>query len=118
MTTPFPFAARRRTRPAQVTRLCLRRRAVVPDGAKISLTDRTMIGLYYSNATIHRRVLLQTHGAYPVEGPARRLMSFLSVASMALGLLSLISTATPVPASDAATGAWSVGEWEALWTKV
>ena len=77
-----------------------------------------MIGLYYSNATIHRRVLLQTHGAYPVEGPARRLMSFLSVASMALGLLSLISTATPVPASDAATGALSVGEWEALWTKV
>jgi Protein of unknown function, DUF547 len=36
---------------------------------------------------------------------------------MALGLLSLISVATPVPAQDAAQ-ALSVGEWEALWTKV
>ncbi len=37
---------------------------------------------------------------------------------MALGLLSLISIATPVPALDAATKGLSVGEWEALWTKV
>jgi Protein of unknown function, DUF547 len=35
---------------------------------------------------------------------------------MALGLLSLISTPTPV--LDSATGAWSIGEWEAAWTKV
>ena len=37
---------------------------------------------------------------------------------MALGLLSLISIATPAPALDTATGAWSVSEWEAAWTKV
>jgi hypothetical protein len=41
-----------------------------------------------------------------------------TAAYMALGLLSLISLATPVPALDAATRALSVGEWEALWTKV
>src|SRR5215467_9885819 len=40
------------------------------------------------------------------------------IAVMALGLLSLISIATPVPALDAATKALSVGEWETLWTKV
>jgi hypothetical protein len=37
---------------------------------------------------------------------------------MALGFLSLISIATPAPALDAATKALSIGEWEALWTKV
>jgi hypothetical protein len=37
---------------------------------------------------------------------------------MALGLLSLISIATPAPAGDTATEAWSIGEWEAAWTKV
>jgi hypothetical protein len=37
---------------------------------------------------------------------------------MALGLLSLISIATPAPAGDAAAEAWSIGEWEAAWTKV
>lgn len=37
---------------------------------------------------------------------------------MALGLLSLISTATPAPALDAATAAMSIGDWEAAWTKV
>jgi hypothetical protein len=37
---------------------------------------------------------------------------------MALGLLSLISIATPAPALDAATKALSIGEWETLWTKV
>jgi Protein of unknown function, DUF547 len=37
---------------------------------------------------------------------------------MALGLLSLISIATPAPAVGAATQAWSIGEWEAAWTKV
>jgi hypothetical protein len=37
---------------------------------------------------------------------------------MALGLLSLVSIATPAPAVDTATGAWSVNEWEAAWTKV
>jgi Protein of unknown function, DUF547 len=37
---------------------------------------------------------------------------------MVLGLLSLISTATPAPALDTATGAWSFSEWEAAWTKV
>jgi hypothetical protein len=37
---------------------------------------------------------------------------------MALALLSLISIATPVPALNAATKALSIGEWEALWTKV
>lgn len=37
---------------------------------------------------------------------------------MALGLLSLVSIATPAPAVDTATGAWSIGEWEAAWTKV
>src|SRR5215813_4308093 len=35
-----------------------------------------------------------------------------------LGLLSLVSIATLVPARDAATTNLSVGEWEALWTKV
>ena len=35
---------------------------------------------------------------------------------MALGLLSLISTRAP--ALDTATGASSIGEWEATWTKV
>jgi hypothetical protein len=38
------------------------------------------------------------------------------VAYMALGLLSLISTRAP--AGDTATEAWSIGEWEAAWTKV
>jgi Protein of unknown function, DUF547 len=38
---------------------------------------------------------------------------------MALGLLSLVSITTPVPGVDAATTeAWSIGEWEAAWTKV
>jgi hypothetical protein len=37
---------------------------------------------------------------------------------MALGFLSLISIATPVPALDTATKALSNGEWEAEWTKV
>jgi hypothetical protein len=37
---------------------------------------------------------------------------------MALGLLSLISIATPAPAVDTAAEAWSIGEWEAAWTKV
>jgi hypothetical protein len=37
---------------------------------------------------------------------------------MAVGLLSLISIATPAPAGDAAAEAWSIGEWEAAWTKV
>jgi Protein of unknown function, DUF547 len=37
---------------------------------------------------------------------------------MALGLLSLISIATPAPAGDAVAEAWSIGEWEAAWTKV
>src|SRR5713226_9487812 len=37
---------------------------------------------------------------------------------MALGLLSLISIATPAPALDAATKALTISEWEALWTKV
>jgi hypothetical protein len=37
---------------------------------------------------------------------------------MALGLLSLISIATPAPAGDATAEAWSIGEWEAAWTKV
>lgn len=41
-----------------------------------------------------------------------------TVAYMALGLLSLISVPTSVPALDAATEALSIGEWEALWTKV
>src|SRR5713226_875185 len=36
----------------------------------------------------------------------------------ALGLLSLISIATPAPALDAATKALNIGEWEALWTRV
>ena len=40
------------------------------------------------------------------------------VAYMALGLLSLISIATPAPAGDTATEAWSIGEWETAWTKV
>ncbi len=40
------------------------------------------------------------------------------VACMTFGLLSLISIATSVPALDAATKALSIGEWEALWTKV
>src|SRR5216684_2553833 len=40
------------------------------------------------------------------------------VAYMVLGLLSLISIATPAPALDAPTGALSIGEWEAAWTKV
>jgi Protein of unknown function, DUF547 len=40
------------------------------------------------------------------------------VACMALGLLSLISIATPAPALDTATSAWSLSEWEATWTKV
>jgi len=35
-----------------------------------------------------------------------------------LGLLSLVSIATPVPARDAATTNLSVGEWELLWTNV
>jgi hypothetical protein len=35
-----------------------------------------------------------------------------------MGLLSLVSIATPVPARDAATANLSIGEWEALWTKV
>jgi len=35
---------------------------------------------------------------------------------MALGLLSLISTRPP--ALDTTTGEWSIGEWEAAWTKV
>jgi hypothetical protein len=35
-----------------------------------------------------------------------------------MGLLSLISIATPVPARDAAAANLSIGEWEALWTKV
>src|SRR5215813_1376809 len=35
-----------------------------------------------------------------------------------LGLLSLVSIATPVPARDAATTNLSISEWEALWTKV
>src|SRR5258708_803171 len=39
-------------------------------------------------------------------------------AYMALGLLSLISIATPAPAGDATAEAWSIGEWEAAWTKV
>ncbi len=37
---------------------------------------------------------------------------------MALGLLSLISIATPAPGLEAETGAWSIGEWEVGWTKV
>jgi hypothetical protein len=37
---------------------------------------------------------------------------------MALGLLSLISIATPAPALDAATKALSIPEWETLWTNV
>jgi len=37
---------------------------------------------------------------------------------MALGLLSLISIVTPAPASDTATAALSIGDWEAAWTKV
>ncbi len=37
---------------------------------------------------------------------------------MALGLLSLISIATPAPAGDATAEAWSIGEWEAAWTTV
>jgi Protein of unknown function, DUF547 len=37
---------------------------------------------------------------------------------MALGLLSLISIATPAPAVDAAAQAWSICEWEAAWTRV
>lgn len=37
---------------------------------------------------------------------------------MALGLLTLISIATPAPAMDTATAAWSVSEWETAWTKV
>src|SRR6516225_6707073 len=37
---------------------------------------------------------------------------------MSLGLLSLLSIATPVPARDTATTNLSIGEWEALWTKV
>ena len=37
---------------------------------------------------------------------------------MALGLLSLISIATPAPDGDATAEAWSIGEWEAAWTKV
>lgn len=37
---------------------------------------------------------------------------------MTLGLLSLISIATPAPATDTATGAWSFSEWEAAWTRV
>ncbi len=37
---------------------------------------------------------------------------------MTFGLLSLISIATSVPALDAATKALSIGEWEALWTRV
>jgi hypothetical protein len=37
---------------------------------------------------------------------------------MALGLLSLISIATPAPALDAATKALSIAQWETLWTKV
>jgi hypothetical protein len=37
---------------------------------------------------------------------------------MALGLLSLISITTAAPALDAATTALSIGEWEAIWTKV
>jgi len=40
------------------------------------------------------------------------------VAYMALGLLSLISIATPAPAGDTAAEAWSIGEWETAWTKV
>jgi len=37
-------------------------------------------------------------------------------AYMGFGLLSLVSIATPVNARDAAS--LSIGEWEALWTKV
>ncbi len=37
---------------------------------------------------------------------------------MVLGLLSLISVTTPVPALGAATEALSAGDWEAMWTKV
>jgi Protein of unknown function, DUF547 len=37
---------------------------------------------------------------------------------MGLGLLSLISITTPVPAREAATKPLSVSEWEALWTTV
>jgi len=37
---------------------------------------------------------------------------------MTLGLLSLISIATPAPTLDAETKALSIAEWEALWTKV
>src|SRR5215471_8884574 len=35
-----------------------------------------------------------------------------------MGLLSLVTIATPVPARDAAAANLSIGEWEALWTKV
>jgi hypothetical protein len=40
------------------------------------------------------------------------------VAYMALGLLSLLSIATPAPAGDISAQAWSIAEWEAAWTKV
>jgi hypothetical protein len=35
-----------------------------------------------------------------------------------MGLLSLVSIATPVPARDAATTNLNIGEWETAWTKV
>src|SRR5262249_51171713 len=40
-----------------------------------------------------------------------------SMAYMTLGLLSPMSIVVPAPALDTTAGAWSIGEWEAAWTK-
>jgi hypothetical protein len=43
--------------------------------------------------------------------------TILQTACVGLGLLSLISIATPAPTVYAAAGSWSTGKWEAMWTK-
>src|SRR5262249_57527898 len=56
------------------------------------------------------------HRSVHSREPGRTSRGLRGVAYMALGLLSLISTRAP--ALDSATGASSIGEWEATWTKV